>query len=258
MTSCDTFLGDWSHHSGTRLLSRSIFHLAKIFTNTPYIHNPLPSNHSTQMAIRTSEDSIIIRLPFNFSAAPPPGYFDYLFTRRLSPLPQHNQLSETTSYDISDSQISNLNALIERIAENSESEDETVSDIKFADNHSSSDLYVQTTCIFLFIVINNLPDLIATHPDARDLSRNHPVPPPTFYIHATCPVLHIAIQCKPYSLATMDWQHGRSSTNPMSSSHPKCIFKDIMVRLSSLASITKTTNFIIFSAASSTVNVFIY
>jgi len=100
------------------------------------------------MAICVSEDSIIIRLPFDFSAPSPPGYFDSLFTRRSSPLPQPNQLSETTSYVLSDLQISDPNTLIERITEISE--DETESDIEFAHNHSSSNLYVQMTCIFPF------------------------------------------------------------------------------------------------------------
>lgn len=204
MSSCDTFLVIEATVSDPGPLAVLIFHLAKIFTDTPYIHNPLPSNHSPQMAIRVSEDSITDRLPFNFSAPPPQGYFDSLFTRRSSPLPQPNQLSETTLYVMSDSQKSNPNTLVERITEISESEDETESDIKFADNRSSSDLYVQTTCIFLFIVINNLPDLIVTHPNAHDLRQNHPVPPLTFYIHATSPVLCNAFQCRPYSLATMD------------------------------------------------------
>jgi len=130
------------------------------------------------MAIRVSEDSIIIRLPFDFSAPSPPGYFDSLFTRRSSPLPQPNQLSETTSYVLSDPQISDPNTLIERIAEISE--DVTESDIEFAHNHSSSNLYVQMTCIFPFIVINNHSDQNATHPSIRNLHQSHPVPPPIF------------------------------------------------------------------------------
>ena len=149
-----------------------------IFTNAPYIPNPLPSNHLTQMAIRVSEDSIIIRLPFNFSAPSPPGYFDSLFTRGSSPLPQPNQLSETTSYVLSDSQISDPNTLIERIAEISE--DETESDIEFAHSRSSSNLYVQMTCIFPFLVIKNHSDQNATYLSIRNLHQSHPVPPPIF------------------------------------------------------------------------------